>query len=160
MRVFADEKKREWKIEVTYSVLKRIKAALDYDPLELFNGKPEPAATVLYSAIVRIDTLWRCCETQALAVKPDPVSNDDFCDSLVGASLDAAWKAFELELIDFFPPSRRQQILAAAEKGKEVTAAVVRKIGEEIAGVDAERQAEAILTAARNGSLLAPRSTR
>jgi hypothetical protein len=132
VREFKDEEGRPWRLALTVAAAMRVKDAV----IVQIDGEAKPFDLVDVAAIgttmqvlrgqytVIAETLYailcRQCDEKKL-------SKDDFFDGLRGDSLDAAAKALEAELIDFFPQRLRKMVSLIAAKIDEATAELLAK---------------------------------
>lgn len=132
MREFKDDEGRPWRLALTVAAAMRVKdsvvvqvdgAAKPFDlvdvsaigtTMQVLRGQYTVIAETLYAI------LCRQCDEKKL-------SKDDFFDGLRGDSLDAAAKALEAELIDFFPQRLRKMVSLIAVKIDEATAELLTK---------------------------------
>ena len=132
MREFKDEEGRPWRLALTVAAAMRVKDTVTVQ----IDGEKKPFDLVDVSAIgttmqvmrgqytVIAETLYailcRQCDEKKL-------TKEDFFDGLRGDSLDAAAKALEAELIDFFPLRLRKMVTLIAAKIDEATAELLTK---------------------------------
>jgi hypothetical protein len=132
MREFKDDEGRPWRLALTVAAAMRVKDTVTVQ----IDGEKKPFDLVDVSAIgttmqvmrgqytVIAETLYailiRQCEEKKM-------SKEDFFDGLRGDSLDAAAKALEAELIDFFPQRLRKMVTLIAAKIDEATAELLTK---------------------------------
>ena len=135
MHSFTDNKGRRWEIALNVRQMKRIRAMLGLDlvnVITLDSGgkvKVDMVDRIASDPVLLVDVLWILCEE---AAKPAGVTDDDFGSSLAGDSIERATEAFLDELVDFFPGARRlflQKAVALARKyGKELTGVLERTL--------------------------------
>ena len=105
MRSFKDNQGRSWQIALNVYEMKRIRALLGIDLVNVITLDKDGAVKVdLVDRIANdpcllVDILWVLVEAEA---KEDGVSDVDFGCSLAGKSIEEATQAFLDELVDFF----------------------------------------------------------
>ena len=120
MRSFKDNKGRTWEISLNVLQMKRIRARLGVDLVNVITLDKDGAVKVdLVDRIANdpcllVDILWVLVEDQA---KKAGVSDAEFGEALAGE----ATKAFLDELVDFFPAPRRLFLKKAVEVARKYT---------------------------------------
>lgn len=109
--MWKDANGREWSTAITVSTVKRVQ---------------ELAGVLLtdVDVIERIDrNIMLLCDVLSAIAKPQRdergTTSEQFGELLTGPTIDAAYESFRQDLLDFFPPSRRQmmsRILATTQK--------------------------------------------
>ena len=158
MRSFTDNQKRTWQIALNVYEMKRVRAILGVDLVNVIAlGKDGKVQVDLIDRIANdpcllVDILWVLVEAEA---KEQGVSDVDFGSSLAGAAIEEATKAFLDELVDFFPGARRLFLKKAVE--------VSRQFGEEMTAVLektlADPEFEKRLRESMNSSVSSPGSS-
>jgi hypothetical protein len=164
VREFRDDQGRPWMVALTVASADRVRGLVTLDvvedvdqpdgtiqrqtravPFDLIDaGTIAKTLEVLRSNYAKIgDILYAICRGQ---VDERKLTREQFLDGLRGDSLEAAQKAIEEELVDFFPPGLRKMVGLMVAKIREMTAAVMD-------------QAEADLAKATASDLLAPSGT-
>ena len=131
MREFRDDQGRPWQVALTVASALRIRDNVTVDAVDEATGdrKAVPfdmvdAANisqtfqVLRSQYAKIGEILYALLTKQVEAKG--LTREDFLDGLRGDSLDAATKALEQELVDFFPQRLRKMIGLLASKMDEV----------------------------------------
>ena len=131
MREFRDDQGRPWQVALTVASALRVRDNVTVDVVDEQTGdrKAVPfdmvdAANisqtfqVLRSQYAKIGEILYALLTKQVEAKS--LSKEDFLDGLRGDSLDAATKALEQELVDFFPQRLRKMIGLLASKMDEV----------------------------------------
>jgi len=131
MREFRDDQGRPWQVALTVASALRIRDNVTVDVVDEHTGdrKAVPfdmvdAANisqtfqVLRSQYAKIGEILYALLTKQVEAKS--LTREDFLDGLRGDSLDAATKALEQELVDFFPQRLRKMIALLASKMDEV----------------------------------------
>ena len=130
MKVFKDSNGQDWQIILNVLQMKRVRAALGIDLVNVITLDKDGAVKVdLIDRIANdpcllVDILWVLVESEA---KEEGVTDVDFGSSLAGESITEATKAFLDELVDFFPGARHLFLKKAVE--------VSRRYGEEMTGL-------------------------
>lgn len=105
MRTFTDNRDRRWSIAIHVPHLKRVRAELDLDLLEVADGKLFDR--LQQDPVLLCNLLYVLCRDEA---EKQNVSEEAFGEALVGDAIDRATGALVEALCDFFP-SRRRTIL-------------------------------------------------
>lgn len=127
MRSFKDNQGRSWQIALNVYEMKRIRAILGVDLVNVItldkagDIKVDLVDRIANDPCLLVDILWVIVEDQA---KEEGVSDVDFGSSLAGESITGATEAFLDELVDFFPGAKRLFLRKAV--------AVSRKYGGEM----------------------------
>lgn len=131
MREFKDEEGRPWRVALTIGSVLRVRDMVSVEvvdeetcdrrkqPFDMADaGQIAQTFQVLRSQYAKIgEVLYALLVKQ---IEERKLSKDEFLDGLRGDSLDAAAKALEQELVDFFPPRLRKMIGLMAAKMDEV----------------------------------------
>ena len=110
MRIFRDNKGRSWEVVLNVHQIKRVRAALGVDLVNVITLDKDGAVKVdLIDRIANdpcllVDILYIISEAQAQKIG---VNDVEFGESLAGDAIEEATKAFLDELVDFFPAARR-----------------------------------------------------
>ena len=110
MKTFKDNRGRPWEIALNVLQMKRVRAALGIDLVNVITLDRDGAVKVdLVDRIANdpcllVDILWVLVEERAKAAG---VTDEQFGESLAGDSIEAATRAFLDELVDFFPGPKR-----------------------------------------------------
>ena len=110
MRIFKDKNGQDWQIVLNVHQMKRIRAALGIDLVNVITLDKEGVVKVdmidriANDPCLLVDILWVLVEEQAKAIN---VTDEQFGTALAGESIENATKAFLDELVDFFPGARR-----------------------------------------------------
>jgi hypothetical protein len=131
MREFRDDQGRPWQLALTVASALRVRDNVTVDVVDEESGERrqvpfdmvDAAAItqtfqVLRSQYAKIGEVLYALLTKQVEAKS--LSKEDFLDGLRGDSLDAATKALEQELVDFFPQRLRKMIGLLASKMDEV----------------------------------------
>jgi len=106
MAQFKDNKERSWTIDINVAVVKRVKARIQIDLLEAFNGKF--LEDLSRDPVRLVDLLYVLCEAQATAVG---ITDEQFGEAMAGDSILSATDAFISALVDFSPSPRARASL-------------------------------------------------
>ena len=110
MRIFKDKNGQDWQIVLNVHQMKRIRAALGIDLVNVITLDKEGVVNVdmidriANDPCLLVDILWVLVEEQAKAIN---VTDEQFGAALAGESIENATKAFLDELVDFFPGAKR-----------------------------------------------------
>lgn len=124
MRSFKDNKGRTWEISLNVLQMKRIRARLGVDLVNVITLDKDGAVKVdLVDRIANdpcllVDILWVLVEEQA---KKANVSDAEFGEALAGDAISEATKVFLDELVDFFPAPRRLFLKKTVEVARKYT---------------------------------------
>jgi len=152
MHVFTDATGRNWTITINVAALKKVKALVGVNLLELLDNNLEGLSELLSDVVKLVDILYVLCKDQADALG---VSDEDFGRALGGDSLEQAVDAFLEELVDFFPNRRaREALRKMLSKGKTITEKAMQQALEKIEQIDIENEVKKLL----NSSGTAPAS--
>ena len=115
---FIDRRRREWRLELNYTLGKHIADVTGLDFINAHDGKA--LLGVMQSDETLVQVLWLFCEEQAVAANVDET---EFGRGLDGLTLELAINALEECVLNFCRPARRVAIQAVREKAHEVEAA-------------------------------------
>lgn len=131
MREFRDDQGRPWQVALTVASALRVRDNVTVDVVDEESGEQKAMPFDMVDA-ANISQTFQVLRSQyakigeilyALLIKQvetKGLSREDFLDGLRGDSLDAATKALEQELVDFFPQRLRKMIGLLASKMDEV----------------------------------------
>jgi hypothetical protein len=115
---FTDQRGRTWRLELNYSLAKRLR---DVTGLDFVNYQDGQALLAIHDNDEKlVQVLWLLCEAQA---KETSVAEEEFGVGLGGDALEQALEALEQALINFSRPARRQAVQAIRDKAHELVAA-------------------------------------
>ena len=142
MRTFNDSAGRTWTVALNLNAVKRVKALLEVNLLELDQGTPP--------LLTRLDTdLILLCDVIYCVVKPEAeakkVSDEDFGRALGGDAILAARNALMEELGDFFRQLGRSHLAKALQVQGQMVALAVQKAEKRLAAIDPAAETEKIL---------------
>jgi len=131
MREFRDDQGRPWQVALTVASALRVRDNVTVDVVDEQTGERKAVPfdmvdaanisqtfQVLRSQYAKIGEILYALLTKQVEAKS--LTKEDFLDGLRGDSLDAATKALEQELVDFFPQRLRKMIGLLASKMDEV----------------------------------------
>ena len=122
MQIFKDRDGREWQVVLNVFQMKRVRAALGIDLVNVIELEKDGAVKVdmidriANDPCLLVDILWVLVQEQA---KPLNVTDEQFGTALAGDAIEAATKAFLDELVDFFPGARRLFLKKAVELARK-----------------------------------------
>lgn len=113
MKIFKDDCGRDWTLFVDVSELKRIKARINVDLLEIVEG---PLLERLSNDVIfLVDLLWVMVEPRA---EEQGITDVQFAMGLKGNALDRAVDALLEALIEFFPEKKSKLLKRALAKAR------------------------------------------
>ena len=153
MKNFTDTAGREWALSLTIDSVKRVRALLDVNLLELEAGDPSLLTKLGTDVILLCDVIFVLVKPQA---DKAGVTDEQFGAALGGDVILAAQAAFYDEIIDFFRRLSRGDIATAVEAQRRMIDLAVariemeipvleRKITTKMAAMDLEAEADLIL---------------
>lgn len=101
MKSFTDSADRDWTIEINVSTIKRVRALLEVDLLDVLGGKL--VERLVGDPILLCDVVYAVCKPQADALG---VSDEEFGRAMAGDAIDHATQALLDELVSFSPSPR------------------------------------------------------
>ena len=145
MRSFKDNQGRSWQIALNVYEMKRIRALLGIDLVNVITLDKDGAVKVdLVDRIANdpcllVDILWVCVEDEAKAAG---VTDEEFGRSLAGESIEEATRAFLDELVDFFPGAKRLFLKKAVELSRKFGGEMTEALGKALEDPELERRVE------------------
>ena len=124
MQIFKDRDGREWQVVLNVFQMKRVRAALGVDLINVIELDKDGQVRVdmidkiANDPCLLVDILWVLVEEQAKAIN---VTDEQFGAALAGESIENASKAFLDELVDFFPGAKRLFLKKAVELSRKYT---------------------------------------
>ena len=136
MHDFVDSAGRRWSVRVDVGAVKRVRARLGVDLLDVAgkgkDGSPGVIQALASDPVLLVDVLFVLCESKAREIG---VTDEQFGESMAGDALDHAVKAMLGAIVDFFPNPRERaalkRVLAAAEVEAEAARNRMEKILDE-----------------------------
>lgn len=147
MREFRDNEGRPWHVAITVASAARVRDLVRVVPPRGEDGavQPEkPLDLIDAAAVAETFQILRSNYTaigEALyaillpKIEGRGLTREQFLDSLSGESLDAAARAIEEEIVDFFPPRLRGMVGGLLTKIRELTEAVLTKAEADVAAL-------------------------
>ncbi|MBA2481228.1 MAG: hypothetical protein H0V44_11245 [Planctomycetes bacterium] len=111
MRTFTDATGRAWSIAITVDTLKRVRALVQIDLLDVLGG--HLLETLSSDPVVLCDVLFAAVKPEADARQ---VSDVDFGRAMAGDAIEQATRALLDDLVDFFPQPKRRLLAKALGK--------------------------------------------
>ena len=124
MHIFTDNKGRKWDIVLNVNQMKRVRAVLGIDLVNVItlDAKGEVKVDLIdriaNDPCLLVDILCVLTEKQAASLG---VSDIQFGESLAGNAIEEATKAFLDELVDFFPGAKRLFLQKAVTLARKYT---------------------------------------
>lgn len=124
MHIFTDNKGRKWDIVLNVNQIKRVRAVLGIDLVNVItlDAKGEVKVDLIdriaNDPCLLVDILCVLTEKQAASLG---VSDIQFGESLAGDAIEDATKAFLDELVDFFPGAKRLFLQKAVTLARKYT---------------------------------------
>ena len=145
MRTFKDNSGRTWTVELNVHQMKRVRAHLGIDLVNVIALDPDGKVKVdLVDRIagdpcLLVDILWVCVEEEAKAAG---VTDEQFGRSLAGDSIETATAAFLDELVDFFPGAKRLFLKKAVELSRKYAGESTAALEKALEDPELERRVE------------------
>ena len=145
MRTFKDNEGRTWSFARNVHQMKRIRARLGIDLVNVIALEPDGKVKVdLVDRIagdpcLLVDILWVCVEEEAKAAG---VTDEQFGRSLAGDSIEEATRAFLDELVDFFPGAKRLFLKKAVELSRKYAGESTAALEKALEDPELERRVE------------------
>ena len=158
MKIFKDNRNREWQLVLNVYEMKQIRAKLGIDLIDVIqldksgNIQVDMIDRIANDPCLLVDILWVLCEAQA---KELDVTDVDFGSSLAGDAIENATKAFLDELVDFFPGAKRLFLRKAIELAQKYTGEMTAALEKALASPELEERVKA----AMNSSTSSPGSS-
>ena len=127
MRTFKDKKSKEWSVEITVGVIKRVNDLLQVNLLDVVGGNL--LKELASDPIMLVNVLYVVVKPQADAAG---VTDEQFGELLVGDSVEEATDALLNGLADFFPKLQREILLKALAKIKSLNGDLMATAGKKI----------------------------
>ena len=153
MHNFTDNQHRTWQIALNVYEMKRIRAALGIDPVNVIaldkqgEVKVDMIDRIANDPCLLVDILWTICESQA---KEEGITDVEFGSSLAGESIEEATKAFLDELVDFFPGAKRLFLKKAVELARKYADEMKATLEKALESPELEDKLKAAMTSSTN----------
>ena len=117
MRQFKDNANRDWTLAVNTSTIKRLRAVLEIDLMDVVEG--DLLKRLYADPVLLVDVIYVLCKPQADAAG---ITDEQFGEAMAGDAIDLATSALIDEIIAFFPSSRdRARATKVMQKFKTAT---------------------------------------
>jgi hypothetical protein len=140
MKPFIDSTGRSWQVHLNVAAVKRVKALLGIDLLDLLKTETDgdvPLMTRLaQNVVLRVDVIFAVLKPQA---EQAGVTDETFGEALGGEAILAASEAFFEELTSFFREMGRTELASALSKQKTVLAKAGELMRSRIDAIDPEQ---------------------
>ena len=143
MHIFTDNKNRRWEIVLNVNQMKRIRAALGIDLVNVItlDAKGEVKVDLIdriaNDPCLLVDILSILVDAQA---KASGVTEEEFGTSLAGDAIEDATKAFLDELVDFFPGAKRLFLAKAVTLSRKYTQEMTSALEEALKSPELEKR--------------------
>jgi hypothetical protein len=132
MRQFNDTTGFSWSISITVETVKRVKDITKIDILTILSS-PGALEEVMGDIVRFAEVLYATVKPQADQAGITP---DQFASRFDGSVLDVASKQFFEELVDFFPPKKRQILRNLLMKVYQMEEIQLTKVNQAITDLD------------------------
>ncbi len=133
MKYFKDAKGNQWELSITVGAIKRVKAMLDVNLLDLEKGEPTLAERLATDIILICDVIYALCFPQAQGRN---ITDEDFGELLSGDAVLDAHTAFTDEFVNFFLSTGRTDKANVISKTAEVVRQAVTLVSQKIETLD------------------------
>ena len=137
---FTDTEGRTWTVRITVAEIKRVRAALDVDLLDLADGRL--IRRLMDDPVLLCDALYVLVQPQA---EEAGVSDEEFGAAMGGEAIARATEAMVEALTDFIPPRRARLIRTAMRHTERLEETALRIAEEKLESGDLEKRLEAEL---------------
>lgn len=156
MKVFKDNKNREWIVAVNHTTVKRVQSILNVDLRLMQDEEAKLVQRLETDTILLVDVIFVICQPQAEKMG---ISDEEFGEAMAGDAIFHATEALIEEMTDFFPnPRHRGLIKTVLEKRRTVQSKVLDRAESVLGNIDLNKEAES-LTRSLMKSLESPAST-
>ena len=145
MHIFTDNKGRKWDIVLNVNQMKRVRAVLGIDLVNVItlDAKGEVKVDLIdriaNDPCLLVDILCVLTEKQAASLG---VSDIQFGESLAGDAIEDATKAFLDELVDFFPGAKRLFLQKAVTLARKYTLEMTSALEKALSDPELEKRVE------------------
>ncbi len=154
MKTFNDNSGRTWTVTINVDAIKRVKSLLDVNLLEAVEGKL--LERFVSAPILLCDVIYCICKPEADAKE---ITDEDFGKAMAGDAIDCATTALLEELVDFFPPQRRQLLTKALGKLRKLESMALTAAEARLDSPELEQRMEALLKETGDSSGSSPESS-
>ena len=143
MHIFTDNKGRKWDIVLNVNQMKRVRAVLGIDLVNVItlDAKGEVKVDLIdriaNDPCLLVDILCVLTEKQAASLG---VSDIQFGESLAGDAIEEATKAFLDELVDFFPGAKRLFLQKAVTLARKYTLEMTSALEKALSNPELEKR--------------------
>ena len=143
MHIFTDNKGRKWDIVLNVNQMKRVRAVLGIDLVNVItlDAKGEVKVDLIdriaNDPCLLVDILCVLTEKQAASLG---VSDIQFGESLAGDAIEDATKAFLDELVDFFPGAKRLFLQKAVTLARKYTLEMISALEKALSDPELEKR--------------------
>ena len=143
MKTFTDTAGRTWTVCVNVDAIKRVRALLDINLLEVLDDGCKLLAQLHDDPILLVDVLYALCQPQAEAQN---VTDVQFGQAMSGDALLHANRALLEGLSDFFPSARQRAAMKnLLQKTERVVDRLLDHAETTIAGIDPDSVAQSAI---------------
>jgi hypothetical protein len=131
---YLDKLGRNWRLEFTYGIAKRIMAETKLDFVNAHDGKALQAIAANDHLFVSV--LQALCRQQ---MDDLGVSDEQWAEGIDGPTLGRAIDALEIAVLNFTPPARRPVMAAILDRAREVAEKTVSAVEQKIRSEKVDR---------------------
>jgi hypothetical protein len=143
MKTFTDTAGRTWTVCVNVDAIKRVRALLDVNLLEVLDDGCKLLAQLHDDPVLLVDVLYALCQPQAEAQN---VTDVQFGQAMSGDALLHANRALLEGLSDFFPSARQRAAMKnLLQKTERVVELLLDHAETTIAGIDPDSAAQSAI---------------
>ena len=145
MQNFKDRDGREWQVVLNVFQMKRVRAALGVDLINVIELDKDGQVRVdmidkiANDPCLLVDILWVLVQDQARTLN---VTDEQFGTALAGDAIESATKAFLDELVDFFPGAKRLFLQKAVSLARKYTGEMESVLEKALADPELDRRIE------------------
>jgi hypothetical protein len=139
MHTFTDTAGRAWSIVINVDALKRVKALLGVNLLDVADDKGVLLGRLTTDPVLLCDVIYAACKPEADA---KGVTDEEFGRSMAGDAIEQATGALLEEIVAFFPFPKRKVMGKALEKLRALEARVVEIAEKRLDSPELERLVE------------------
>jgi len=147
VKVFKDNEAREWTVTITVATVKRVKALAGVDLMTVLDT--DLLQRLSSDAVLLVDTVYAICKPQ---IDQRKLTDEDFAEAMAGMALADAADAFLEEMVEFFPPPRRELLAKALGKMKTVEKMAIEAGVEKIDNMDIEKEVQDAMSGRPSGA--------
>lgn len=117
MAEFTDAANRKWQVAITVSTIKRVKELTGINLGTVLQDEMAGLRELTNDIVKTIDVTYAICKPQADALG---INDEQFGESLVGASIEDCTNAVLEALVDFFPSRQAKMLKLITRKSHEL----------------------------------------